>query len=65
MQIWDYQLLILKIPLKFVGLCDKHASLVKPYIDIQYSTNSNMDFSIIWSQPFDFLHFNSTIHLNN
>ena len=65
MQIWDYRILTLKIPLKFVGLCDKHASLVKPYIDTQYSINSNMDFFIMWSQPFDFLRFNSTINLNN
>ena len=50
MQIWDYQILILKISLKFVKLWGKHGSLVKPYIDTQYSTNSNMDFSIKWSQ---------------
>ena len=61
MQIWDYQILTLKIPLKFVRLCGKHASLVKPYID----THSYMDFYIEWSQHIDFLHFNSTINLNN
>ena len=57
MQIWDYQILTLKIPLKWVGLCGKH--------DTQNSSNSNMDFSIKWSQHFDFLYFNSTINLNN
>ena len=40
-QIWDYQLLTLKIPLKLV-LWDKHASFVKPYIDTQYFANSNI-----------------------
>ena len=36
----------LQIPFKFVGLCTKHPSLAKLYIDTQYSTNSNMYFSI-------------------
>ena len=40
--------------LKFVGLCGKHASLVKPYIDTQYSTNLNMDFSMKWSEHLTF-----------
>ena len=36
---WLNQILTLKISLKFVGLCGKHASLVKPYVDTQYSTH--------------------------
>ena len=47
MHVWLNQILTLKIPSKFMGLCGKHASLVKPYIDTQYSTHSNMDFSIL------------------
>ena len=34
--VWLNKILTLKISLKFVGLCGKHASLVKPYIDTQY-----------------------------
>ena len=38
MQIWDYQILTLKISLKFVGLFGKHASLVKQKFHTQNFT---------------------------
>ena len=51
MQARSNQIFTLKILLKFVGLFDKHASLVKPYIDTQYSTNY---FSMRWSNILTF-----------
>ena len=41
MHIWDYQILTPKIPLKFVGLCGKHASLVKPYVTLNIPLQKN------------------------
>jgi len=38
MQIWDHQILTLKISLKCLGLCGKHASLNSPNFDTQNST---------------------------
>ena len=55
MQIWDYQILTLKISLKFVGLCGKHESLVKPYIDTQYPLTQTSIFPLIGVNIFSFL----------
>ena len=58
MQIWDYQILTLKILLKCVGLRGNMQVWVNQILTLK-------DFSTKWSQHFDFLPFNSTINLNN
>ena len=45
MQVWSNKNLTLKIPLKFVNY-EQTCKFVKTCIDTQYSTNSNMNFSI-------------------
>ena len=89
MQIWDHQILTLKIPLKCFGLSNVWDYVASMHVWVNQiltlkiplklvgfiwqvwlnqiltpQNTINMDFSIKWSQHFDFLHFNSAINLN-